>query len=283
MTAYADISALNWSSLNLLDPDRGGSPRLYRWRQTNPRPDTDALLLGRALGTAILELRDEPGLFDQRYFVPEIVRCEAKTKDGKGPQCKNNAVPGDTCCSIHGGSPETDGREVLTPHMAKVVQFAVENLEQNTHAMELLDGTEREKVIRWTVDGVDAKARVDAIKPTALEELKSTGGPLEKFGDQAARLGYHGQNAWYRDGAARAGVLNHGAGSYFIVVQTVEPYDNAVFTVPDNILGAGRELYQKLLDRWRSCRKLDRWPGRYPKPTELEFPRWGLPIDEDWS
>lgn len=281
MTAYANIDALNWSSLKLLDPGRGGSPRLYRWRQTHPRPDTDALRLGRALGAVVLEEVSDPGVFERRYFVPDEMTCTATTQKGK--RCSKPAVPGDVCCSIHGGKPPDDGREVLTPHQAEVIERCAESLAQNTHAMELLEGTEREKVLLWTVDGVAAKGRTDALKRSALLDLKSLGMALERFGHQAAKLGYHGQIAYYRDGAVAAGELDDDARCYFPVVETVEPYDSAVFEVPDYILDAGRELYQRLLDRWRSCRKLDRWPGRYPKPTQLVLPKWAFPEGEDWT
>ena len=73
MTEYADIAALNWSSLKHM----AESPLAYRWHLAHPREDTPALRLGRAVHARILE----PAEYERRWAVAP--QCDRRTKAGR--------------------------------------------------------------------------------------------------------------------------------------------------------------------------------------------------------
>ena len=64
------------------------------------------------------------------------------------------------------------------------------------------------------------------------------------------------------------------AQDYIIAVENSKPYDSAVFELPPIVIEHGRRFYGRLLDRWKTCRELDQWPGRYPGVTTLYLPEW---------
>jgi hypothetical protein len=125
---------------------------------------------------------------------------------------------------------------------------------------------------------------LDCITPQRVIDLKTTKDPLPRlFARDAARYLYHGQIAWYHDGAIASGALaSHAAGPPMIVaVQTVEPYDVAVYFVSEATLEAGRALVRRLIDRLAACQAADIWPGVAPEPVWLELPRWADERDEE--
>lgn len=246
---YADIEALNWSSLRHM----ATSPLLYRWRQDHPREDTPALALGRAVHCAILE----PDLYDSRYLVrPEGL--DGRTREGKAWLADAGA----------------SGREVLTAEQGEVVAACAASVLGHRHAAYLLAGTRREETVTWTAPGgVAAKGRLDACSADRLIDLKTTR-EIGRFERSAADLLYHGQLAWYRDGAVAAGAVSADAAVYIVAVETSEPYDCGVWLVPGVVLEAGRELYSRLLGIWVECRAAGIWPGRYPGIETYELPPW---------
>lgn len=256
---YAAIEAMNWSSLKNMDV----SARLYRWRADHPRPDTSALSIGRALHTNVLE----PTEMEKRYVIkPKGLKLS--TKEGKA--WKENVQN------------FAKDREILTYEQAEVVSRCTESIHENYAAMQLLEGTRREETIRWTIDGIACKARLDAVGPFLLIDVKTIR-ELERFERDAARLLYHGQFAWYLDGAIAAHVLQPDAQVYAIVVETSEPYDCAVYRVGPHVLDEGRALYSSLLDRWRECQAANIWPGQASGIQDLVLPRWAMrqPDDEE--
>jgi hypothetical protein len=132
-----------------------------------------------------------------------------------------------------------------------------------------------ERVITWTdrETGVACKGRIDAISPDAVVDLKGTR-DLGRFTIDAARLEYHGQSAFYRDGAYEADIVKPGVASYIVAVETAPPYDVGVFLLPSEVIEEGRSLYRSYLELWQQCSRTDTWPGLYPVPTELELPAW---------
>lgn len=286
MTAYAD---LNWSSLRPM----ADSAKECLWYQENEHEDTPATIIGTADHVLVLE----PDEFEARYYVPPTVQCEEMTKNGEGPQCSRNAVPGSTKCRQHGGTDCDDPRIVLTEKTMDTVRRVRDAIFSNPDAMAILEGTERERVITWTMHGVRCKARLDAVAPDRVIDVK-TCRSLATFarqqgdavmGQDFARRLYHGQMAWYLDGYVRhLGVVLKDDGStwddepsvYIIAAETNPPYDSAVFELPPYVIDAGRVLYERLLDRWKACREVGEWPGRWPGITELQLPPWAMGDEE---
>lgn len=282
MTAYHEIKAMNWSRLVSIED----SPLMYQWREDHERPDTPSLAFGRAIHCGIME----PDDFGRRHPVPEVGPCRATTK--KGDPCGNNALPGASYCGIHGGKGEAEAwiaslgpdAEPITADQRETVELIVERIHAHQDAGRLLEGTRVEAACTWTdpATGVLCKGRMDSIAPDRLIDIKSCH-DMAIFPREVARYNYHGQVAWYRDGAVAAGVLSESAEVYLLVVETSEPYDVAVFRVGFDALEAGRRLWKRLLGLWLECERSGVWPGRHPAITDLELPRWasGM-IDEGW-
>lgn len=254
---YRALDALNWSSLKMM----GDSPLLYRWRQEHPRPDTAALSMGRAIHVAVLE----PAEFGAAYR-EKPADVDYRTKSGKAWRDEATAR----------------GVEIITPEQSDTIVQCCESIASHADASALLSGTRREETIRWTVDGVACKGRVDAVNAERVVDLK-TCRDLGKFERDAASFCYHGQLAWYLDGAIAAKATDPDAVPYIVAVETSEPYDCAAFRLSETVIDAGRYLWRSYLDRWVACRDADLWPGRHPSLEVLDLPPWapGMRPDEE--
>lgn len=255
MVTYGEIDALNWSSLK----HASTSLRLYRWRQTHPRPDTAALSMGRAIHAAILE----PEEYSARYCVrPDGL--DLRTRAGK--EWRDSV--GDC--------------DVLPADKAAVIEQCARSVAECREAVALLEGTEREVPLTWQIDGVDCKGRLDALKRSALIDVK-TCRTLEWFPRDSATYLYHGQLAWYRDGAVAAKLLDEDAETYVIAVETSEPYDVIVYRYPSWVIEVGRRLYFRLLADVRVAEHTGQWPGRAEGIVDMDLPRWADPAAGDYE
>ena len=248
---YRAIEAMNWSSLKLMD-----NPRLYQWRQEHPQPERAALSLGSAVHCAVLE----PDDFDARYVIrPEGI--DLRTKAGR-------AWRSDVC----------NGRSMVS----ETVALCRDSVMANPEARELVESATTEQTATWTdTTGVECKARLDALCTNEFSDIKTTSKPLDQFEREVARHMYHGQIAFYGDGAHAAGMTSSTLASYIIAVETVEPYDCAVFRLPPHIVEAGRRLYRSFLDNWLTCRETGLWPGRYPGMNWLDLPPWAPGMESE--
>ena len=250
---YADIRAVNWSSLKHM----AVSPLLYRWRIDNPAPRSAALSVGSAIHCALLE----PGKFDSRYAMYDGRRA------GKDWDKWQEDHP---------------GVESLKPDEMERVEKTVAAIRSHRVASRLVSGCRFEEATTW-VDketGLACKGRLDAIAPTYIVDLKSARDPSpKKFERATAEYLYHGQLAFYLDGAVCAGKIEEGCPSYIIAAQSDEPYDVSAFQTAVETIDAGRALYRSLLRRLVQCTEADFWPGCCPDLTPLFLPKWAVEQD----
>lgn len=256
MTDYESIRAVNWSSLRHLHAGTGGSPLLYRWRIDNPRPDTAAFQLGRAVHCAVLE----PDEFASRYAVyPGPVR--------RGKQW-------DAWLEDHAGV------ETLTAAEMDAVGHMSSAVHASEPARSALAGGAAEQVVRWTDadTGLECKGRLDLVRPDGLVDLKTARDvDPRRFATAVAQHLYHGQLAWYHAGAAAAKVIDdHALPPRWVVVQSQEPWDVAVYEPSEEMLGEGHALRRSLMRQLLACSTADYWPGVSPVPTTIELPRWAV-------
>ncbi|HEY3495251.1 MAG TPA: PD-(D/E)XK nuclease-like domain-containing protein [Polyangiaceae bacterium] len=249
--SYESIQALNWSTLKLLET----SPRLLQFRRTTPRRDTESLHIGRAIHACLLE----PEAWEHYVVMPEF--------SGKGSRAAKAEWLADR-----------PGSEIISAEDYAMVERCAESIRSHREAMKLITGGRREEVLRWTdaETGIACKARLDIVRPRDLCELKSTrhGTPREFLRD-ASRLLYHGQVAWYHDGAIAAGALPSNADNPSVVaVQTTEPYDVMAFRLKDMDLSAGRALWQSLIRRFSECSAANYWPGVAPTLLDYDVMPW---------
>lgn len=270
-----DKTRLNWSTLKYI----ATSPKLMKWRVERPMPDSDALRAGRSIHCAILE----PKEFIKRWVL--VSPCCATTKSGS--PCGNEGslyAAGMWFCRVKGHAPPgaTDspgeGIEVIKSEELELTKLCAQSVRSHGPASRLLSGGEAEQEIEWTdpETGIQCRGRIDYLRPDDLVDLKSTRREtVREFTADAARNLYHGQLAWYLDGAIAAGRLPADAGlPYVVAVSTQEPFDVAAFRLSEVTLEAGRILVRDLIRKYQECIAADLWPGIAPDLEVLDLPAW---------
>jgi hypothetical protein len=254
---YDAIDAVRFSTLK----EMRRSPLHYRYREQNPLEDTPRLMLGRACHTAVLEI--ERFLLDYALFEGE--RRAGKVWEAFEAQHADKTIL---------KRPEYD----LCLDMRKAVMA-------HPVAASYLAKGRAEQVVTWTdgATGLACKARLDWIcdapGKAALLDLKTTGCvETTLFASTAARMGYHAQLAFYRQGLIANGLL---VPAKIVAVEAAPPHDVAVFDV-DEMLHAGDEEVGELLAAVASCRASGEWPGRYGAGEQpLHLPAWFYAAAED--
>ncbi len=265
---------LNWSTLRHI----ATSPRLLKWRVDHPEPESPALKLGRAIHCAILE----PEHFASRWVM--TTDCQAKTKAAESCRAAGSLYhDGLWYCRVRGHAPQgaTDspgqGIEVIDAEPHQLARVCAQSVWTHNPASKLLSGGKSEQEMEWVDEsGIECRGRVDYLRPTALVDLKSTRQETVRgfVGDVARHL-YHGQVAWYTDGAIRAGRLPEDAARpYIVAVSTEAPYDVAAYQLSQSSLEAGRILVRDLIAKYQQCMAADYWPGIAPDLEALELPPW---------
>jgi hypothetical protein len=274
-TETEKITRLNWSTLRYM----ATSAKLLRWRQEHPEPETPSLVLGRAVHCSILE----PDAFPKRWVVAQ--QCAAIVKS-TGVQCGSQGsqyLEAKWYCRVKGHAPEgagalPEGIEVITQDQLAIVEAATAAVREHRAATKALAGGVAETSLQWTDSetGIACRGRLDYLKPAEVVDLKSTVGETLREIERTiiGRL-YYAQLAWYHDGAIAAGRLQPDAPlPVLVAVETVEPYDVAVFRLSKITYQAGQILYRDLLRKYRDCLAADHWPGFAPRVIDLELPDW---------
>ncbi len=267
-TGYDAIDAVNWSSLVHLHT----SAKLLEWRRTHPREETAALRVGSALHCAILE----PARFSVAY-IPRPDLGDGRTKVGKAAREQWNA--------------ERDPNAVvLDADEYELVQRCAESARTHPSVRDALRGGCAEETLTWTDEetGLRCKGRLDYITPSCVVDLKSTRAEtVDGFAREIAGRLYHGQLAFYLDGASAARRVHADASQVLAVgLQTVEPYDVIPARLGSEWIERGRSLYRSLLRRYADCQAAGWWPGIAPGVVDLRVPPWASGGDDneqgDW-
>lgn len=255
---YQGTRSLNISSLK----NMGRSPLHYRYRLDHPMKASAAMELGTAAHAAVLE----PTRFALDYVVWDGGRRAGKDWDAFV------AVAGT--------------KKILTVKDYEAVLCMQTSVRANRYAAMYLETGAPEVTMEWADDvtGYDCKGRADWItrdgKADVVLGLKTAKDCRQiPFGNQAARLGYHLQWAFYFDGWQTI----HGTAPRMveIVVENVEPFDCAVYVIGDEVLEAGRLEYRRLMDLLTECETSGQWPGAVPGQELLSLPSWVYESESD--
>lgn len=255
-TTYEQIDAVNWSTLVHL----ATSAKLMEWRRTHAREETAALRLGTAIHCATLE----PERFARAYIAqPDL--GDGRTKAGKAAREEWERARDPKALVLDAGEYE-------------LVTRCAESARAHPAVRDLLRGGCVEEVLTWTDDetGVACKGRLDYLAPAYVLDLKSTRAEtVAAFAREVASRLYHGQAAFYLDGAIASKRVDPLASQLLLVgVQTIEPYDVIPGRLQPEDIDRGRSLYRGLLRRYAQCRAANWWPGLAPGVVNLSLPEW---------
>ena len=244
----------SWSTLKYYDK----SPAHYLQAVLNPPERTPAMLVGSALHCRVLE----PDKFPERYAVAPS-GLDRRTKSGKEAWAAFEA--------------KSAGKEILTAEQAEQIEgMASSLLAQGSVSAKLLAWCEyREEVIRWHDRHTDlpCKGIVDAFGEDFALDIKTTDDASSRaFSRTLYNYQYHGQAAFYLDGLHQCGFPV--ANFLFLVVERSAPFGVCAYACTEEVLGAGRLLYQRLLDRHSTCLAAGKWPGYPDEVQDIQLPSW---------
>lgn len=251
---YHMIDAASSHRLGLLKK----SPAHLRWSISNPTPPSDAMVVGEAIHTAILE----PANFVCNYI--KGIKVDRRTNHGKAEYEK--------FCSNAGM------RTVLAPDVYNDIQNIAIACKSHSLASALIDAATDVEVSGFFDDpihGVYCKMRADAIcqNQQTIFDIKSTqdASPSE-FEKSIFNFGYHRQAAFYIDGANLLGKkIDHYA---IIAIEKTAPYALAVYRLKNEAIELGRKENRELMQVYASCQKSNEWPA-YPEfITDVGLPVW---------
>jgi hypothetical protein len=250
------------------------SPAHLKADMESPRETTDAMRLGTAIHSAVLE----PGVFDASYT--KAGQCEAIT--GKGAQCTNGGtarVGGVWGCGVKGHLPAGE-REPGTVLSASdfLTCFGVRDAIRSHPRIGKLfvgDGVNELTVI-WDdpETGVRCKARIDRLvkHPKAgavLVDLKTTVDARERpFTRKVADLGYYRQFGMYQDALRIAQGVDTGH-MVIVAAEKEAPFAVAGYRLSEAAAEEGRRELRILMQRFAECMEHETWPAYPEEITEI--------------
>jgi exodeoxyribonuclease VIII len=234
------------------------SPAHFIEARTNPKPPTDAVILGTAVHTLILE----PERFASEYIqAPEGDRRTKAVKEA-WEQCERD-FPGATFLKGDTYDAVQRIRDAVLSHPTASTLLA-------------LPGHTEASVV-WTdaATGTTCKGRPDrlsALRAPVADHTTTDDASPAAFARSLFNLGYHRQAAHYTDGLAANDVaIRH---FNFIVAEKSPPYGVAVYRLLDEAVEAGRAQLRSLLATYRWCQEHGEWPGYDTSIQDIGLPRW---------
>ncbi len=252
---YRALPAVNWSTLKAMEQ----SPLHYRYALDNPRADSPTLAAGRLLHTLVLQ--------------PERFGLDYAVYDGDGTRSSRE---------YKAWAAEHEGRTLFKRSEIGDIMNAAAALRAHPAAGEYVNDPHavREHPVVWTdrATGLTCKARMDLALPhrRTLCEVKSSATiDPHRFGLVAGRMGYPKQAAHYA-AAFEAAFGVPCERIVFLVVELDPPHDAGALLLDDLHRAQARRDVDALLARVAQCRRLNRWPGRYPAEHVMTLPDYLL-------
>jgi len=256
LTEYDSIPAIRWSTL----AKARKSPKHFRYAETHPTPDTDALRIGRAVHCAV---------FEPERFAERFVTYGASKTTGEGAR---------KAWAAFQGQARANGQTIVdAAELEQIQAMAAEVRACPTVAQHLMGG--QAEVTEVWIDpetGLACKARLDYRSRSGIIIYLKTAinADVRAFGAAAWRYGYFHQLEHYAKGNEATPVL-------LVVVEKDAPHDVAVFEPTQETREAAREEWRALLNTIAECRRTGRYPGRYPEPTYVAAPAYVLGSEDD--
>ena len=173
------------------------------------------------------------------------------------------------------GIPE-GSRLVSDSHFFKVSRI-VAALKANEILGDLLANTaEKELSFFWKQFGLGLRTRTDLqLEDGTFVDLKTTSCENidRDFGSSVAKFGYHRQEAFYRLAMKAAGIPVRAM--QFVVVQTSEPYQVRVRTLPRELIVLAEASVERTLEEIQRRKEWNDWTFEAAEEVrDLDVPQW---------
>lgn len=234
------------------------SPAHYQYWREHDALDSDALRIGSAFHTMLLEPETEA----LRIHVWE--KQPRNTKAGKEAYEAATALAGD--------------RLLLSRQEHGSLKEMAQSIASHVSARVILDGEgDVEASMFWldAVTGVQCRARADWIRADGLiVDLKTCNDARPFiFERDAFKFLYHWQAAMYVDGY-EAATGKKAAGFAFVAVEKEAPYGVSTFIADEQFIELGRLQYREALARFAECNRMNLWPKYEDSLIPLSLPAW---------
>lgn len=242
----------------ILDIIRAAPAKYRAWLAGVEEEETEALTFGKAFHMALLQ----PALFETTYVV-EPAFGDCRKKDNKARRDEWRLVNAD--------------KLTLSPEDMTTIKGMVASVRAHPLAGRMVADGQPELTIRWADPdtGLECKARPDYyVRRLAMAcDVKTTrDASFESFRRDAARHGYHRQDAFYRNAFAAVGApIDH---FVFIAVEKTAPHLVALYSLDTDDIRKGYASVTNDMARFRECLETDVWPGYEPTIQTLTLPPW---------
>ena len=236
------------------------SPAHYKKYITEPRKQTESMLLGSAFHTYLLE-NDK---FNSEYSV--IPKLDRRTKDGK--------------IAYEIFMAEAGERKLINLEMFDTIRFMTDSVNNHALAGKLITGGVSEKSFFWTDEesGANCKIRPDYFieDKEIIVDIK-TAQDASKYGFRSSigKYMYHLQSAFYLEGMGIAKDKDY-TNFVHLVVETEAPYNIGIYVLGNLSLQKAEEKIRFLLDIYSKCLNADKWPGYEESLQNIEIPSYLL-------
>ena len=228
------------------------SPHTYYKRFIDPeRPrsePTAAMRFGSFVHTAVLESDD----LNRRYAV-----CATR----KGSTAYNRLI--------------NDGIEPVTQAQWDQALSMCDAVRNHPEAAWLLSDGKAEQSVWWDDEQFDmrCKCRPDWWNGDIVIDLKTTQDASPRgFAKSVATFRYHVQQMHYLRGTNAARFI-------FIAVEKEYPFAVGVYELDNDACGVGEELRQRDMQRIKTCKKRDEWPGYSNDISSLSLPPYATNVE----
>lgn len=254
---HGDRETVSSSTLKTLSSK---SPAHARADLDTPRPETPALLLGRAVHSAVLE----PDSYSTRYAVAPV--CDRRTKAGKEQWARFVA--------------DHPGASIITAADAETVDGIRAAIEAHPVARHAVRDGQAELSGYFTdpETGVPCRIRPDYLRAAdgIMVDLKTTLDASPRgFERSIQTFGYHLQASFYA--AGYESITGEPLRDFlFLTVEKVRPYAVGAYRIEDQALEVGRQQYRAALRQWAECLEHDHWPAYSDRIESISLPTWAL-------
>ena len=277
---YHAANGVNASSFQYIDPERDGCPLTWFSHSNGDikQTETAAMAIGTALHSYVLEWSN----FLKEYVIlDDLIKEELYNEaieDGSKAKGFSKAL---SSYKNFKNRAAANGQKVITEEDYLTVaglgkaSCAVDELN------EFLSHPELETEISIFAELLDhqgnnvlCKGRIDALKPNALLDLKTTvnTSPV-KIGKFIANYKAYVHAAFYIDLCRTVGLVDEHATFSWCFIQKELPHQATYYTAPEELIRLGRTEYKSWLGWIYEGRKTGNWPGH---SRDVELPPYLL-------